>query len=63
MEVPGFEIKRTTTPSRSRSLHSARSTLDLDSLDIIHAGDSTFPLGDDMRAVAFDRLSEDLEPL
>ncbi len=59
----GFKIKRTTTPSRNRSQYSARSTLDLDSLDIVHAGDSTFPLGDDMRAVAFDRLSEDLEPL
>ncbi len=59
----GFEIKRTTTPSRSRSLYLARTTLGLDRLDIVHAGDSTFPLGDDIRAVAFSRLSEDLESL
>jgi predicted AAA+ superfamily ATPase len=59
----GFEIKRTTAPAASRSMHSARESLGLDRLDLIHAGEHTFPLAEGVRAVAFARLAEDLEPL
>lgn len=59
----GFEIKRTTSPRRTRSMHRARAALKLDSLDVIHAGDHTFPLGDGIRAVSFGRLFEDISPL
>lgn len=59
----GFEIKRTSAPSTTRSMHAAMDALQLDSLDVIHAGEHTFPLREGMRAVAFDRLNEDLKPL
>ena len=36
----------------------------LERLDVIHAGQHSFPLlGDRMRAVAFERIFQDLEPL
>ena len=56
----GFEIKRTTSPSVTRSMHAAIETLRLDRLDVIHAGEHTFPLRDRIRAVAFERLGQDL---
>lgn len=59
----GFEIKRTTSPSVTRSMRSALKTLELERLDVIHAGDSTFPLADGVRAVSFGRLEEDLAAL
>ena len=59
----GFEIKRTTVPSVTRSMRSALQDLALDRLDVIHAGDQTYPLAPRVRAVALGRLLEDLEPL
>lgn len=59
----GFEIKRTTTPSVTRSMRSARGTLGLDKIDLVHAGEHTFPLAEGFRAVALGRLLEDIEPL
>ncbi len=59
----GFEIKRTTSPSVTRSMHSALEALGLERLDVIHAGEHTFPLRDRFRAVAFRRLGEDLMPV
>ena len=59
----GFEIKRTTAPKLTRSMHAARESLRLDRLHVIHAGQATFPLADGAVAVAFDRIREDLEPL
>ena len=59
----GFEIKRTTTPRMSKSIYSALSDLKLRRIDIIHAGDETYPLAPQVRAVAFRRLLEDLEPM
>jgi predicted AAA+ superfamily ATPase len=59
----GFEIKRTTSPSTTRSLHAAWEALGLDSVDVIHAGDESFPLRHGMRAVAFSRIATDVEPL
>ena len=59
----GFEIKRTTAPSVTRSMHTAREALGLDSLDIIHAGRETFPLRSGIRAVAFQRAGEDIAKL
>lgn len=59
----GFEIKRTSAPASTRSMHAARTTLGLDRIDVIHAGEHTFPLGDELRAVAFGRIFEDVEPL
>jgi len=59
----GFEIKRTTAPKLTRSTHIALQDLKLNRLDIIHAGDHTFPLADKVRAVAFERLLDDIPPL
>ncbi|HLJ11112.1 MAG TPA: ATP-binding protein [Planctomycetaceae bacterium] len=59
----GFEIKRTSSPRVTPSLHHALADLKLDRLDLIHAGDETFPLGPRLRAVALGRLLTDLKPL
>jgi predicted AAA+ superfamily ATPase len=59
----GFEIKRTSSPQITKSMHSALSDLKLSRLDIIHAGDLTFPLSRQVRAVSFTRLLNDLKPL
>ena len=59
----GFEIKRTTAPSTTRSMHSAMRDLDLDRLDVVHAGERTFPLADGIRAVALGRMFEDITTL
>jgi predicted AAA+ superfamily ATPase len=59
----GFEIKRTSSPKVTRSLRGAVEDLHPDRVDVIHAGDDTFPLAKGMRAVALDRLLADVEPL
>ena len=59
----GFEFKRTERPRRTRSLHAARTTLGLDHVDVVHAGAETHPLGDGVRALALQRVLEDLAPL
>ena len=59
----GFEFKRTTSPAQSPSMLSALADLRLDRLDVIHAGRHTFRLSPRIRAVAFERILEDLRPL
>jgi predicted AAA+ superfamily ATPase len=56
----GYEFKRTTTPRMTRSMHSALNDLKLKSLDVVHAGEHTFPLARGVRAVAASRLLTDL---
>ena len=57
----GFEFKRTTAPTVTRSMRHALEDLQLTELVIVHAGSETFPLGRRVRAVAAARLLEDLE--
>jgi predicted AAA+ superfamily ATPase len=59
----GFEIKRTSSPKITPSMRHALSDLKLGSLDVIHAGDTTFPLEKKIRAVALTRLLHDVIPL
>ena len=59
----GFEFKRTVAPRLTRSMHTALADLRLERLDVVHAGDQTFPLAAHVRAVALRRLLDDLEPL
>ncbi len=59
----GFEVKRTTAPRLTRSMAVAMEDLRLARLDVVHAGDATFPLGKNVRAVAMRRLLEDVRPL
>lgn len=56
----GFEFKRTSSPTVTRSLRAALDTLDLQRAFVIHAGDETFPLHKRVTAIAARRLLEDL---
>ena len=56
----GYEIKRTSAPAVTRSMRSAIADLDLRSLDVVHAGEESFPLARGIRAVAASRLVGDL---
>jgi hypothetical protein len=44
-------------------MRSALSDLKLDRLDVIHAGENTFPLSEKIRAVSWQRLLIDVQPL
>src|SRR2546426_3042 len=59
----GFEFKRTTSPSVTRSMHVALADLKLERLDVLHAGENTFPLEPKIRAVAAHRVLQDVAPL
>ena len=59
----GFEFKRTETPKVTRSMRSALEDLQLTRLDVIHAGQETYPLGDKVRAVSLWRVLEDVPAL
>ena len=59
----GFEIKRTVAPAVTPSMRAALADLRLSRLDVIHAGDDTFPLAPRIRAVAIGRLLDDLPAL
>lgn len=59
----GFEIKRTSAPQVTPSMRAALLDLRLASLDVVHAGDRTFPLNDRIRAVALSSLLDVLQPL
>ena len=56
----GYEIKRTSAPAVTRSMRTAFADLDLWSLDVIHAGEDSFPLARGIRAVAASQLVADL---
>lgn len=59
----GFEFKRSTTPSVTRSMHVAMEDLRLRRLWVVHAGERAFDLGPQMRAVPLSRVLEELKPL
>ncbi len=56
----GFEIKRTSAPSLTRSMRTAFETLGLEKLWVVHAGAETFRLHKKVTAVAASRLLDDL---
>ena len=56
----GLEVKRTSSPSVTRSMRNAAADLELERLDVIHAGAETYPLAKSIRAVAAARILEDL---
>jgi hypothetical protein len=58
-----FEIKRTSAPAVTPSMRSALTDLRLETIDVIYAGDLTFPLHERIRAVGCSRLLEDIPPL
>jgi predicted AAA+ superfamily ATPase len=59
----GFEFKYSDAPRPTRSMYSALADLQLDRLDVVHAGEHTYPLAEGIRALALSRLWTDLEPL
>ncbi|HEY0556009.1 MAG TPA: ATP-binding protein, partial [Thermoanaerobaculia bacterium] len=59
----GFEVKRTTAPRLTRSMAAVHESLNLERLDVIHAGDRTFSLARNVRAVAASQLLDQIEPL
>ena len=59
----GFEFKRSTTPSVTRSMHIAVQDLRLSRLWVVHAGERAFDLGRQMRALPLSRVLEELKPL
>ena len=58
-----FEIKRTDAPRLSASVRSALGTLALDHIDIVHAGERTFDLARNVRALAARDIVSRLAPL
>lgn len=59
-ERRAFEIKRTTAPRTTRSMHTAIEDLRLARLDVIHGGRETYPLQSGIRAVSVFRIREDV---
>ncbi len=59
----GFEIKRTTAPAITPSMRIALSDLNLQRIEVIHAGDNTFQLSEKIRAVALVNLLRDLKKI
>jgi len=59
----GFEIKGTSSPQVTPSMKHAIAYLKLNRLDVIHAGDETFPMEEKIRAIALRNILEDLKPL
>lgn len=59
----GFEFKRTTAPRVTPSMRIALGDLGLESISVIHAGRTAFPMGEKIRAVPLQAVLTDLEPL
>ncbi len=59
----GFELKRTVAPTVTRSMRIAIESLRLRRLYVVHAGHRSADLDRGIRAIALERLLEDLEPL
>jgi hypothetical protein len=59
----GFEIKRTVSPKITPSMRQALKDLRLQRIEVIHAGEDTFPLEAKIRAVSLSRVLTDLDVL
>jgi predicted AAA+ superfamily ATPase len=58
----GFEFKRASAPTATRSMHIAVADLDLDQLDVVYPGRDVYPLAPKIRAVPLDRLVSEVSP-
>ena len=56
-------MKRTTQPSITPSMRIVLSDLKLTELSVIHAGDATFPLSKEIRAITLQDLMAAIKPL
>lgn len=59
----GFEVKLTDAPRITPSVRTALETLQLERVDIVHAGAHTFALDERVRALSLRRVLLDLDPL
>ncbi len=59
----GFEVKRTEAPRLTTSMRSAVETLDLQRLDVVHAGQRLYRLAPRVRALPAAQLSAELRPM
>jgi predicted AAA+ superfamily ATPase len=59
----GFEFKRTDAPRLTPSMTTALEVLGLERIDVVHAGDKSYPLHRNVRAVPLAGLLEELKPL
>ena len=59
----GFEVKRTEAPRLTASMRSALETLDLQRLDVVHAGRGQYNLAPRVRALPAAQLATELRPL
>jgi len=58
----GFEIKRTSSPAITPSMRTAMSDLNLQRLFVIHAGEHSFDMAKNIRAIAMANLLDELLP-
>ncbi len=56
----GFEVKRSEAPRLTPSMRSALQTLNLDRLDVVHAGTERYQLGSRIRALPASHISAEL---
>lgn len=59
----GFELKFTDAPKVTKSMLIALEDLQLDRIDVVHAGRHSFPLRDKIWATSIEKLQDDLPPL
>jgi predicted AAA+ superfamily ATPase len=59
----GFEIKRSSSPGFTPSMRSALADLGLDSLTVVHAGQASYAMANNVRAVAYADLLGEIRPL
>ncbi len=59
----GFEFKRTSAPTQTRSMRSALENLELERIVVVVPGDRSFPLAERVQVVGLERLLDDLQPL
>jgi len=59
----GFEFKRTTSPTLTKSIHIAMDDLHLSHVYIVHAGDKTYPIATHVTALGLSCILTQLKPL
>lgn len=56
----GFEVKLTSAPKMTKSIHIAREDLRLDRLALVHAGEKTYDVAKGIRALSITNLQQEL---
>ncbi len=59
----GFEFKRSSAPNVTRSMKTAIEDLGLSSLTVVHAGEQSFPISKQIRAVSLQHVVAEIKSL